>query len=209
MHDNKGFASVLSRIFVVIAVAIVATTTVAAAESPDWYAGLGFGQTKAQDIVCDLDITCSADDTDTGWKVFGGYRFSPNAAIEFGYVDLGEVTFEGEDSFLGVTKLSIEAQGFNAALTGFLPVGGSTSLMGKIGLFRWDVDARASASFFGSGSESETGIDLMFGFGVSVDVTRNAAVRLEWERFGNVGDENVTGESDVDLLSASFAYRFR
>jgi hypothetical protein len=48
----------------------------------------------------------------------------------------------------------------------------------------------------------------MFGFGASFDIGKTAAVRIEWERFMDVG-ESDTGQSDVDLLSASLVFRFK
>lgn len=34
----------------------------------------------------------TADDKNTGWKIFTGYRFLPYFAAEFSYVDLGQVS---------------------------------------------------------------------------------------------------------------------
>ena len=48
----------------------------------------------------------------------------------------------------------------------------------------------------------------MFGLGASADIAKNFAVRVEWERFLNVGDKDTTGQSDIDLVSASLVFRF-
>jgi OOP family OmpA-OmpF porin len=192
-------------------VGVFSATSIAissSAHAQGWYAGVGFGQSKV-DITCDLDITCSDDDTDTGWKLYVGNQFSPNAAVEFGYLDMGEAKMSGTDSFLGATNVSWEVTGFNAALVGFLPAGNTVNLLGKVGLFLWDMDVSVSSSFLGSGSTSESGTDLMFGLGASFDIGKTTAVRIEWERFTDVGDENETGQSDVDLLSANLVFRFK
>ena len=55
---------------------------------------------------------------------------------------------------------------------------------------------------------SETGFDPMFGIGGSFNITEKIGVRVEYEKFLDVGDENVTGQSDVDLISASLVFRF-
>jgi OmpA-OmpF porin, OOP family len=201
---NKLWHILLVGVFSITSIALSST-----AQAQGWYAGVGFGQSKAEiDLVCDLDITCSTDDTDSGWKLFAGNQFSPNAAIEFGYLDLGEAKMSGIDSFLGVTSLSWEASGFDVAFVGFLPVGNTVNLLGKVGLFLWDMDVSASSSSLGSGSESDSGTDLMFGLGASFDIGKTAAVRIEWERFMDVG-ESDTGQSDIDLLSASLVFRFK
>lgn len=203
-------AQYINKLWRILLVGIFSATSIAissAAQAQGWYGGVGFGQSKV-DIDCDLDITCSADDTDTGWKLYVGNQFSPSAAVEFGYVDFGEAKISGTDSFFGSASATVEASGFNVALVGFLPVGNTVNLLGKVGLFLWDVDASVSTSI-GSGSASESGTDLMFGFGASFDIGKTAAVRIEWERFTDVGDENETGQSDVDLLSASLVFRFQ
>ena len=171
------------------------------------YVGGSIGQSSV-DIECDLDITCSADEKDTGWKFYGGYQFTPNFAVEFGYVDLGETGASGNDSVLGTTSVTIEASGFSAAALGAIPLGDRFALFGKVGLFRWDVDARASSSVFGSGSLSESGIDFLFGAGAAMSLGRSLSLRVEWERFSDVGDNATTGEADVDFLSAGIVLRF-
>ncbi|MDH3513425.1 MAG: outer membrane beta-barrel protein [Gammaproteobacteria bacterium] len=204
------YKKILWRIPFVGVFAITSLALSSLAQAEGWYAGVGFGQSKVQDFFeCDLDITCTADDTDTGWKLYLGNQFSPNAAVEFGYVDLGQQKISGTDTVLGTVSLDTEAKGFDVALVGFLPVGNQFNLLGKIGLFRWDADISASSTAFGSGSDSETGFELMFGFGASFDIAKTVAVRIEWERFTDVGDEDVTGTSDVDLLSASLVFKFK
>lgn len=184
-----------------------------AAHAQGWYGGVGFGQSKA-DVECEpeyeallADISCSADDSGSAWKLFGGFKFSPNAAIEFSYIDLGEFTIKGTDSFFGSTRFSVEPTGFNIAGVGSVPVSSNFSLLGKIGLFLWDIDTRLGTSI-GSASESDSGTDLMFGVGAAFEFTKGTALRVEWERFSDVGDEDTTGESDVDLLSASIVVSF-
>lgn len=196
----------------VLFVGVFSATSIAlssAAQAQGWYGGIGFGQSKADiDLLCDLDITCNTDDTGSGWKLFAGNQFSPNAAIEFGYLDLGEAKMSGTDSVLGITSLSWEASGFNVALVGFLPVGNTVNLLGKVGLFLWDMDVSASSSSLGSGSSSDSGADLMFGLGASFDIGKTTVVRIEWEQFMDVGEDD-TGQSDIDLLSASLVFRFK
>jgi OOP family OmpA-OmpF porin len=203
-YINKLWRILLVGVFSATSIAVSSS---AQAQVQGWYAGVGLGQSKV-DIECDLNITCSSDDTDTGWKLFAGNQFSPNAAVEFGYLDLGEAKASGTDSFFGSASLTAEVSGFNVALVGFLPVGNTVNLLGKIGLFLWDLDVGANTSI-GSGSTSESGTELMFGFGASFDIGQTTAVRIEWERFTDVGDENETGQSDVDLLSASLVFRFK
>ena len=195
---------VLTCVAVTLLAAEIAFTPMAQAEGG--FAGVGYGKTS-MDIVCDLDITCSADDSDTGFKIFGGYQFNPYFAFEVAYLDLGEAKASGTDSFLGSATATIEASGFNFAVVGSFPVGERFGLLAKAGLFRWDLDASVNTSIV-SGSLNETGFDPMFGIGGSFNISEKFGVRVEYEKFLDVGDDDTTGQSDVDLISASLVFRF-
>ena len=51
-----------------------------------WYIGGAFGQTE---VALDCAGTTACDDSDSGWKIFAGYQFNRNFAVELGYGDLG------------------------------------------------------------------------------------------------------------------------
>jgi OOP family OmpA-OmpF porin len=185
------------------------------AQAEGWYGGLSIGQTKINDFnsLCgDLlsllpgGSTCSADDKDTGWKLFAGSQFNKNAAVEFGYVDLGKGTVSLRGPGVGGSA-SWEAKGFNVALVGILPVDNAFGVLGRIGIFRWDVDLKASG-LGGSVSDSATGADLTYGIGIKYDFNKTTGMRAEWEKFKDVGDENTTGKGDIDLLSLSLVFKF-
>jgi len=179
------------------------------AQAENWYAGASVGQSKADiDLTCDLDISCSKDEDDTGFKIFGGYEFNPNGAIEFGYVDLGKFKASGKDSFLGNASLDWEPSGFTFAVVGTLPIGQNFGLTGKVGIFFWDMDLHARSSVFGSGSDSDSGTDLTYGLGLKYDFSKTFGMRAEWERFQDVGDSNTTGQSDIDLFSVGVVFKF-
>jgi hypothetical protein len=57
-------------------------------------------------------------------------------------------------------------------------------------------------------SHSASGSDTMFGFGLQSEVFKRCGLRFEWERFMNVGDENQTGEDDIDVIWGSVIYFF-
>ena len=171
-----------------------------------WYAGVGVGQSKA-DVDCDLDITCSADDTGSAFKFYVGNQFTQTLGAEFGFVDLGRVKASGTDSVFGTVDSSFKAEGFFAAITGSMPLG-EVSLFGKVGLLRWDLDADVSSSVFGSGSVSESGTDPLVGVGAQMIVGQATALRVEWERFMDIGDEDETGQSDVDVISVGVVFKF-
>lgn len=195
-----------------VALGLGITSCVAAAEG--FYIGAGVGQTKISDVECDpetvadaFDISCSADDTDTAFKLFGGYKLplaqgsAFSGAIEIGFVDFGEVGLSGTDSVFGATSATVAVTGFNLALVGTFGVTDRLSLLGKLGMLRWDADIEFSSSVGGSASDGETGTDFAFGIGAILALTDQVSARLEWERF-------KFDEDDADLLSASLLFAF-
>jgi OOP family OmpA-OmpF porin len=184
------------------------------AQAQELYGGISIGNGKVADftlcdelrIILDPGSSCSADDSTTGWKIFFGNRYNPNAAVEFGYVDLGTASVRGSGS-LGGTPVVIHgdwsASGLTVSLVGRLPISNGFGVTGRVGMYVWGVDLDGI-----SGSESASGTSLTYGFGFQYDFLRATGLRLEWERFTDVGDDIHTGQSDVDLLSAGLVFRF-
>ena len=142
----------------------------------------------------------SCDDSDTGWKIFGGYQATKNFGIEVSFVDYGKTT---------VVPISFrrEASGFGVVGTGTLPVSERFGLLGKVGLFHWD------AKFWGRFGEllgplSHYGTDLTYGLGATVKMTEHVGIRVEWEQFENVGDSEFFEGEDLRLLSAGVVFSF-
>jgi OOP family OmpA-OmpF porin len=182
-----------------------------------WYVGVSAGTTDQKDACDEIDdppfvvFTGSCDDTDTGWKIFGGKQFTRNWGAEFGYADLGKSEASGTVTILGLGTFAatadVEATGFYAAGTGTVPFGESEKFgfFGKLGAVYWDVDLDVNIP---GESGSETGISPLLGFGLKYDFTERIGIRGEWERFFAVGDDEETGESDVDLVTIGVVFWF-
>jgi OOP family OmpA-OmpF porin len=160
--------------------------------SAEGYIGGSAGITSVD--VCDdlsgLGVT-SCDDEDTGFKIFGGYKFNPNFAVEGLWADLGEVSATGPGG-----SASMEVDGFGAAAVGVIPLNEKFSIFGKVGAFMWDASGGGGAA----GSDDD-GTDIMFGAGVGWNFTPKFGLRAEWERFDIDGD-------DVDFLSVGLQFNF-
>ncbi len=100
-----------------------------------WYAGVSVGSSEVEDFCTGIPAGSTCDDSDTGFKLFGGKQFSKNWGSEFGFVDLGEATFFGP--ILGFpANVKLEADGFFLAGTGTIPFGQKEkfALFGKLGV---------------------------------------------------------------------------
>lgn len=176
--------------------ALVAISTPALSQQDTgWYAGFGIGQAM-HDVQCAAGESC--DDKDTAFKIFGGYQFNTYFGVEVGYTDLGKATITDAG---GVTKF--EVAGFEVVGVGTLPINQQFAVYGKLGFFRWDLDASAPGISIG-----ETGTDLTYGIGVRYYFTKNLAVRAEWQRYNDIGNDATTGKSDSDFIGVGLVFKF-
>ena len=171
-----------------------------------WYAGASLGQSKMKDASSQL-VGTSFEDTDTAFKVYGGYQFHRNVGVEFGYINFGTFKGSGSDPTFGTLSDNWKANGINVSAVGTWPLANEFSLLGKLGFTRWSVDDKFSVGA-ASGSAKENGIDLSLGIGAQYAFAKQWAVRAEYEVFKNVGKEATTGKSDIDVLSIGAVYRF-
>jgi OOP family OmpA-OmpF porin len=169
-----------------------------------FYVGAGVGQAKAKDW-CSPGGFDSCDDKKTAWKVFGGYQITPNFAVEAGYANLGKFT-----ATFGPESENAEVTAWEASLVAGVPLMPRLGIFGRLGVYRAtvkDVD-----NLFGTFEHDNN--DFTFGAGLGYDVTRNLAVRAEWQRYYQVGGGDtalgagVGQKSNVDVLGVSALWRF-
>lgn len=147
----------------------------------------------------------SADDSDSGLKIFGGVKITPNFAIEAAYTNLGEYTVsalsDGSSFFYsaGSVNYSAEATAVSVAARVMAPINPSLGVHAKIGFARWDFEDEFTNNGFGF-SSSDDGTDAYLALGGSFNATPNLSFQLEFERYADVA------ESDVDVIGLGVAY---
>ena len=220
MKTNKHLATA----FVLFGAATL-ISPVAMAEDTGWYVGGSVGSARAKSdtsaaqwdaALGTLGITSQStlDESDTGYKLFAGYQINKNLAVEGGYVDLGE--FIKYDSTVtapsaGTVKTTLKNDGWTLDVVGILPLDGSFSVFGKVGAYISKTKLEVTATGGGGAatdSASKTDTNAKFGLGANYAFTKNVGVRVEWENYSNLGDENNTGEGDVNLFSVGITYKF-
>ena len=153
----------------------------ALAQNLGFYAGGSLGQAKAKDWCSDSTGLLTCDDKDMAWKIFGGYQFHPNLAVELQYMDMGKVSATADIPPFGPVAVSADNRQFAASLVGIMPLGASQfSLFGKVGIE--SIDQRSTFTGgggvdFGRGSDS----GLLLGAGLKWAIDRNLRLRGEWE----------------------------
>jgi OOP family OmpA-OmpF porin len=174
------------------AVAIGATANEEYVTKKGPYVGGSIGQSAyvEEDVIGSEDF----EGTDVGWKIFGGYRFSRYLGVDLGYYDLGTP----EDTVGGIDA-EIELTGWNLSAVGVLPLG-RFELFGRLGLFAWDGEAKATTGSF-SGASSDSGTDGSAGIGGTWAVTKKVRIRGELEGF-------AIEDAGASLLSFGVGFRF-
>jgi OOP family OmpA-OmpF porin len=195
-------------------------------QAGDLYAGVSYGKAKMTDSsacgamrnVLNAGYSCTSNDNkDNAWKLVGGYVLMENLAFELSYNNFGKAKASASGTAKGsatsVTANSdFKAKGLSLAAVGILPVTKAFAVTGKVGILRWNVESTASTSNGSSISAKDTKPGFTFdniGLGFKYAINETMDVRMEWERFKDVGDTHITGQGDIDVLSLGLVYKFK
>ena len=209
-------------IFAIAAAAVVASGSAVAQQG--WYAGLGAGQSNTSFNTSDYSfglaaINESQDKTQDAWKVFTGFNFTQNWAIEGGYADLGTAKYKYSGTGI-LTGLSGAAKDKETSWflegKGTVPLNDQFNLFGKVGV-TWNkleltgstnnalVNALAGLPW----ERSKTTSGVVYGVGGEYNLNKQVAFRLEYEDFGKFGGTgNSTGRTTADLWTADVVFKF-
>lgn len=170
-----------------------------------FYAGIAAGVARADDICTGVQIDCN--DEEFSYEIIAGYQLSKWFSIEASYLNLGDTKIR-----IVADNISKDADGFTAAVVTTAPGLEQAGIFGKFGIFYTNVeyegtDNSAPLSF----DENDT--ELYFGLAARYPLGDTLGLSLEWERFFEIGEPNVTQqpldtESDHDVFSASLLFRF-
>jgi OOP family OmpA-OmpF porin len=155
------------------------------------------------------NLSSTVNDTATAVLVGVGYKFVPQASVEFGYLAVSDYNYKAAFT-QGTATAKFSGSGFGVNLVGYLPVGEKVDLYGKLGIWNVSVDATAtvSAGGFGQASQSSSNTTPMIGVGIEYKITPQVGIRAEYDHFTKVGDDSTIGSSKLDYLSAGVAFSF-
>lgn len=184
-----------------------------------WYFGFGAGQASGRDwdaarfasSFAAMGVTATqtgSDDSDIGYKVYGGYQMNEYLAIEGGYVQFNNFTAQGTGNTVATGGLyqTLDSNAWQLAVVGKLPLTESFSVFGKLGMNHWKATTKTivrdvSTTDFTRTQTLDRGYDAYYGVGASYDLTDNVAVRGEYERYD-------VGGPKIDFISAGMAVMF-
>lgn len=190
-----------------------------AADDTFWYMGGNIGQSKAKiddaRIATQIPGTASISDDNKGnaFKLFGGYQFNKNFAVEGGYFNLGEFGYTASTVppvAAGTLNGKIKLQGLNLDAVGMLPLADKFSVFGRFGL----QYAQAKDTFSGTGivatpanpNPSKNALNYKAGVGAQYDFNQSLGMRVEAERY-RINDA-INNKGDINMYSVGLVYRF-
>ncbi len=142
-------------------------------------------------------VQSTMDTTTTGYKLFLGYKFSPNFAVEGGLVDLGSLNYNA--TFTGGSlSLTNKTSGFNLSALGLLPVNEDLSVFGKTGLTLASVKGSGTTSTGVSVSNNSDKSSVGYGVGLIYKINDTVGLRTEWERIS----------TDMNLFSLGLQFNY-
>lgn len=197
----------------------VMNSAIAAEDDPGFYIGANIGQSKAKIddariasrlLGSGLTTTSIADnDTDTAYKIFGGYKLNKNIALEAGIFNLGQFGYTATTVPAGTLNGNVNLDGVNLDVVGMLPITEKFSGFGRLG---WSyAEARGTFTTSGAVAPTDTNPNKRFtnykaGLGLQYDFNEALGLRGEWERY-RVNDA-VGSDGDIQMYSIGLVYRF-
>lgn len=204
----------LTRVLLIAGLLLAAAPSTAADRG--FYIGAGAGQVNTSvDNVFDSGL--DFDEDDTGFKIFGGYRFFPWLSVEGAYIDGGSPSIS-ETAGTETATLEIDANSLVAAAIFSLPIGEKFEIFVKPGMAYWDSTTTVSVTGPGvsdSLDDDDNGTAFFIGAGAGFNFTENFGIRLEYEWWDvapkwDSDTEEFVQEIDATavFISASIVFRF-
>ncbi len=209
------------RLVALAVLGIVTVPTALAQQSSGtyYYLGGGIGQARAE--INDERITrplfgtgltatnINRDNHDTAYKLFAGYQFNQNFALEGGYFNLGKFGFSSRTGTTGTFNGQAKIQGFNLDLVGTLPLTERFSVFARAGAQAAKTGETYSGSTVINGfnpSPSKREVNYKAGVGLQYEVNPSFLIRAEGERY-RISD-TAGRKGNADMVSVSLVFPF-
>lgn len=164
-----------------------------------FYLGGSLGHSTSKQETCS-GAALPCDRRDTNWGMQMGVDFNRFVAVEVGYRNLGKVIEQSD----GATRTAeVRAKAFEAVGIAALPVQ-KVSVYLKGGAYR--AKSQLKSTFLTEADTTNT--NWTMGAGVRYDMFEHFGVRLEYQRYNNLGSVAVGFRGDVDTYSLGAVIRF-
>jgi len=198
----------MKKILFAMIASATALAGVSSAQAADNVAGtayLGAGVVGSRYDITGADGSSTSGDKGTG-KLFAGYNFDKNWAIEGGYTDFGSKSYNYTSSLTGLPgTVGTDAHSFYLAGKATAPINDQFSVFGKLGASRNhnSVDVTGDAVGLAAGSGNKTA--LYASVGGEYAINRNVSLSLEYE---NYGKNDIDQGRKTGAITAGVRYNF-
>jgi len=174
-----------------LAALAVLTFCVTASAQPYGVVSVGASRLNAD---CAGTTTC--DNTDTAFKLLGGYKFSPNLAAEIGYFGFGKAK-----ASVGATAVEIENTAFGGGAAFHFDLAPQWNAVARLGV------AQVKTKITALGSDNNTA--LYGGLGVGYKLARNVSLDGAWDFSNSKFNKNGLDESgSLNVFSVGLTFAF-
>jgi OOP family OmpA-OmpF porin len=173
----------------------------------------------------------SLDDSVSVWGAQIGYRFGKFLAAEVGYARLGEASYRlpiavtetltdltsgasVSGDFAAERAMQFTSAGPTISALGMLPIGQAIDVHVRAGIYLADtrVTNRIRDVEFNTGNIAHGRVDasqteIFGGIGGAWNINESFTLRVEYQKYLDVGDDKKTGESDIDVINLSVLFR--
>jgi OmpA-OmpF porin, OOP family len=173
----------------------------------------------------------SLDDSVSVWGAQLGYRWGKFFATELGYSKLGEASYRlpvvitetvtdlatgplASGNFVAERATQFTSAGPTISALGILPLGQYIDLHVRAGVYLADtrVTNRIRDVDFNTGNIYHRRVDasqteIFGGIGGAWNINESFVLRVEYQKYLDVGDDKKTGESDIDVFNLSVLFK--
>jgi len=191
MKSIEAIYKYLSVFLLLVAFNTAANATI----NPSVYLGWDVGYVDTNFSGGDLDgiTTADVDDTGLGGRLFLGYLYNENFAIEGGYTYFPDTDFNNIDG--GIEDGRIKMSQWDISIKGIWPIKYDIGIYGVLGFVF--IDPKTTGAL----PSLEGEYNLRYGAGISYDILPNLVIDFSYVRTGSSGDIQ-----DTELLSIGIAY---
>lgn len=181
-----------------VSLAGLAATLPAAAQS-SFYVGGSIGNSEIQEDAC-RGAQFGCDRSDTNWSGNVGMMFNPNWGVELAYRDFGKIV--EQDNGDG-TSANWKTKAGEIVIVGALPIN-KLIIYGKFGAYY--AKTKLESNYLAEGESKNK--QWTGGLGVGYDLFRHVRIRAEWQRYNNLGGNEVGIRGDVNVVSGGIVFIF-
>ena len=197
---------------------VVCSSSVTLAQDSGWYGGAGAGEAQVDMDTSQLaralqgsgyGISSNAvDDKSFAGKLYGGFQFNENFALEGSYFDLSDPHFRATLQPAAMLRGEVKIRGLGLDLVGTVPLNASWSAFARAGINNARLEQNFTHSIAGTGlaDQTERGTHEKVGAGLQYAINEAFFVRGEVEYY-RLDDNKVTDDS-ATLWTLGVVYHF-